>query len=735
MKRLCIALFVMFTVTAASDSAQETVASYPDGNNVNDLEISGNYVWCATWGGLVRWNRSDGTYRHFTNKDGMVSSSITAVQADNTGKIWLGGGITQCFDGTAFTTYTLENSPITSPAQALAAQDDGTVWFGASKGLYRLKNGEWKAWTSADGLPEGNVKRLAVDKAGVAWGATSALVNSKSVYYGLFRFDGTTFTTYTTANSGLKSNEIGAIAIGADNTTWIVAGGFTGKLYKFDGTTWAEQEPAYVNDVTVDSKGTVWAACGNPGGNMPDARLYSLEGASWVSHPVGSLFEYPPVILSSVRVDSDGIIWLVAEFSNLGSHPKHLCRYDGKSLTFCRTEGLYSNTVNGIAIDANNVKWFATGYGISRFDGKSWTTYNFKLTREDVSATANLESLNLIENMITSVAVDKNNIVWATTGNRVVSFDGQKWISNSVQSDLKSYAGMASEIAVDKDNVKWFARNSRIASYDGKTWSSYSQNVITKSVAVDADNVKWFGTNTGVMKFDGTTWTSYHEYNSPLTAPNVAVAVDRNNTKWFTSPSGIVSFDGTTWKTYDKTVTGLTISASSMLYMEVDTNNVLWISNGSLTSFDGTIWKHYSQSVTGMTTYFTIDKDGVLWLKSQGMAGETLSALKAASLPASVAETAAIPIAVELQSNYPNPFNPSTTLEFTLPKAGTVELAVYSITGQKVRTLTSGALPAGMHKAVWDGRDDAGETVSSGVYLSRLRVGNTTRTSRMLLLK
>ncbi len=73
-----------------------------------------------------------------------------------------------------------------------------------------------------------------------------------------------------------------------------------------------------------------------------------------------------------------------------------------------------------------------------------------------------------------------------------------------------------------------------------------------------------------------------------------------------------------------------------------------------------------------------------------------------------------------LMQNYPNPFNPSTTISFSLPEASNVTLAIYNLRGQLIRTLHSGALSAGHHRMVWDGRDSHGVKVASGVYLYRL---------------
>jgi hypothetical protein len=101
--------------------------------------------------------------------------------------------------------------------------------------------------------------------------------------------------------------------------------------------------------------------------------------------------------------------------------------------------------------------------------------------------------------------------------------------------------------------------------------------------------------------------------------------------------------------------------------------------------------------------------------------------------PVTVEESA--PIQFTLLSNYPNPFNPSTTIEFNLPSSGKANLVVYDIIGRKVRELVSGQVSAGIRNVLWDGRDDSGKVVSSGVYFARLVIGNNVAVKKMLLMK
>ncbi len=88
-----------------------------------------------------------------------------------------------------------------------------------------------------------------------------------------------------------------------------------------------------------------------------------------------------------------------------------------------------------------------------------------------------------------------------------------------------------------------------------------------------------------------------------------------------------------------------------------------------------------------------------------------------------------------LRSNFPNPFNPSTTISFLLPKDASCTLEVYNIRGQKVKTLINETRFAGNHSVVWTGLDDNGKPVSSGLYFYRLTTPNSIQTNKMLLLK
>lgn len=101
-----------------------------------------------------------------------------------------------------------------------------------------------------------------------------------------------------------------------------------------------------------------------------------------------------------------------------------------------------------------------------------------------------------------------------------------------------------------------------------------------------------------------------------------------------------------------------------------------------------------------------------------------------------VAESAIAPVPTKLDlMNYPNPFNPSTTIVFALPDGGEVRMSIYNIRGQQVRNLQNGYLPRGFHKIVWDGMDERNRPVSSGLYFIRIDSANSRAIKKVMLLK
>jgi hypothetical protein len=105
------------------------------------------------------------------------------------------------------------------------------------------------------------------------------------------------------------------------------------------------------------------------------------------------------------------------------------------------------------------------------------------------------------------------------------------------------------------------------------------------------------------------------------------------------------------------------------------------------------------------------------------------------SIVTSIVDAEVVPQKYALKPNYPNPFNPTTTIAYQLPEASQVRLMIYDIRGALVKTVDQGFKPLGTHRVVWDGTNSAGQAVSSGTYFYQLEAGKHLETRKMILLK
>ena len=142
-------------------------------------------------------------------------------------------------------------------------------------------------------------------------------------------------------------------------------------------------------------------------------------------------------------------------------------------------------------------------------------------------------------------------------------------------------------------------------------------------------------------------------------------------------------------------------------------------------------------SLTGQTLAVGTNRlIGLVGLADAELSGVDLASADGRDMEVTyVAKGATLPANFTLHQNYPNPFNPETRIDFDLPSSSRVSLTVYNMLGEQVSVLINDVLPAGTHSIVWDGRDDRGHAVASGVYLYRIESDLGQSTRKMMLLK
>ncbi len=164
----------------------------------------------------------------------------------------------------------------------------------------------------------------------------------------------------------------------------------------------------------------------------------------------------------------------------------------------------------------------------------------------------------------------------------------------------------------------------------------------------------------------------------------------------------------------------------------------------SLTAANSPVGAVFVDSLNGAGSFTWVPLLGqagvynVTFIASDGfLADSEVVTITVDSIPTDVGEInpGAIPRRYSLSQNYPNPFNANTQIVFALPKGGHTTLEIFNLLGQKVSTLVDEYLAAGTKIVSWDGRDDRGSSVPSGIYFYQLRSGNFTERNKMVFLK
>jgi hypothetical protein len=139
---------------------------------------------------------------------------------------------------------------------------------------------------------------------------------------------------------------------------------------------------------------------------------------------------------------------------------------------------------------------------------------------------------------------------------------------------------------------------------------------------------------------------------------------------------------------------------------------------------------------------FGVDQNNELYICDLDISGSPSMIYRFKPTTTSTDPGGPLPVSPQLAQNYPNPFAPLnslngvTTISYQLPQEAFVELSIFNISGQLVRTLVKGNKSAGSNFSRWDGKDDTGKIIANGVYMYRLRVGNeTVATRRIVFLK
>ncbi len=321
------------------------------------LRDSDHSLWLATDGeGLLQ--HSPTPFDHFTTTDGLAHNLVWDVTAGPDEDLWIAtrDGISR-YDGTTFTEVTGPNGALDRELPSLHYDHTGTLWIATRTGLFSYDDGTYTEHSQVGGGRVGLTVDIAETPSGTLWFAT--------LQNGLIRYDGSSFTRYTTED-GLSSNHVRALSVGPEGRLWV---GLQEGLQRFDGDTFTALHAVDASQVgsllslTVDPDGYAWL------GTQRGVHLYRPGADSLVPFTPNDGLSGSTTV--SLLLDQQGHLWAGTE---KGVNRLDIRGYKRTGTMALRSygpeDGFLGTEASQHAVYAadNGTLWFGTGDGLTRYD-------------------------------------------------------------------------------------------------------------------------------------------------------------------------------------------------------------------------------------------------------------------------------------------------------------------------------------------------------------------------------
>lgn len=722
---LCL---LLFSIAFLSLSAQTpNWLNYTCGKTIMCLAEEGNQLWVGTTGGLVKLDKTSGQAVFYNRANsGLACNYINDVAIDSQGNKWIATSLgLNKFDGTNWAFYYPSGENPWFGINCLAIDNQDNIWAGSiMTGLYKFDGvSNWVNFTDLyPSVPFSYTCHLFIDNQQNLWVGT---------WNNLLKFNGSVWTVSAGCWSLIDDIYVyfHHMAIDGQNRIW--ASAMPAGLVKYNGIDWHFYSAAAVadsEDVVIslfcDSDNNIW-------GGTWHGKLVKFDGVNWTNYSFGAEPAFPEQI-SQVFIDNQNSLWIGTD---------GLYKQIGTDWTQFNTSNssLQAGHLFDLNFDQQQNLWVASGNALSKLSGSTWTSYPFPSSIASINSVSDIsaDQQGRIWSVIYSydqqwsgaaclddqtwtlydqtnspinpgaycLTVDNQNNVWvgSTSGN-VFRFDGANWSLTHIPVP-GTYASSVQAIGHDSQNNIWAFGYFGLAKYDGAGWTIYSftdagiEIGTFLSFTIDWQDNIWIGSKSGLARFNNGVWTSYDPENSGLPDYFVSgICVDLNGNLWARSfndsDSGVlIKYDGITWTLYD--FYNYPFTSTDIWDIVVDSNNNLWMGTDS-----------------GITVY---NENGIV---------------------ANADDVVPVPVQGRFHlSIYPNPFNPKANISYELDQAARVNLCIYDIKGRLVKQLCHARQDKGQHAAAWDGTDQAGRTMASGVYFCRIETSIGSQVKKLVLVK
>lgn len=708
MKRLFTSLF-FFSLWTLSLSAQEgSWTHYFASTKAGDIDARGNDILVAATG-LVHYDTlGNATHFHVSNS-AIPSNDVKKVAIDASGDWWIyTENLITRYDGAAWESWTRIEIGLSASATItnIKSGPDGKVYVASTLGAAVYGNGSWSAIkTSNSGVPSDNIRDIAFGSDGKVYFATAA---------GLGIQDGANWTVINGTSTGIANlNSISSVAITQAGVIWVAAGAITAsrKFYFFENGVWTElipaniglSSPGFASEIIVDQLDrTVLAFWFG---------VFIFSDGVWtafIDTDFGCTI-FPPVVTNPIigAVDGAGQIW---------TNACNLTRFDGAAWEIVPTGNsalpAYEPT-NAISQDTEGNMWFATGSGIVRYDGNTWTHFN------PLDLGANIEAVH-------SIFGDPSGNVWAGLwqNSEILRYDGENWAYfDTCQTLWPTEPSLVWTTEAAPNGDVWFSVvpqntfGSRLARFSDESWTFFTPSNSPlpsgfsdmTAIAFTPDGTGWFGNGaSGLFRYDGAAWETFNTGNSGLASDKIYdLAVAPDGALWACTDAGLSRYDGAGWTTLNASNSAIPYDQTYRIAFDGSGNLYLGFSFGPAPGvLSNGIWTEltpppFEAIGFGGTPYgFFIDKDDRLWFS---LYLESDVFVYDPTPPVSAEEQA--PAAFRIRA-YPNPATGMVTLDLGAPLEKETPVWVSNMQGQLVRSaVVSGeqvsvdlsGLPAGMY--------------------------------------
>jgi ligand-binding sensor domain-containing protein/signal transduction histidine kinase len=488
-------------------------------------------------------NRNLNQFGHqvWLTENGLPQNTVQAIVQTTDGYLWVGtqDGLAR-FDGLNFTVFDKENTPAfkSNDIRFLHEDRQDRLWISTSYGLICRHNGQFKAFTVSEGLPDNSVGTVVEDTNGNIWIGTAG---------GLARFENGNFKTFT-VEQGLARNVIQTLCARANGS--VLVGTSAGlQFLKDDHFTPPNMPtgplPGNLTSIAETSNGYLW--------------LGTLDGLFEVDNEGRQLtVNLPNSRVSALHVGREGALWIATAGG--------VARLQNDRLeTFTSANGLSSNLVLSTFEDREGSIWIGTeAGGLNLLKSKKFTTY----TTKD----------GLPNDLVKVIYQDPQGGIWiGSNGGGLTLLKDGKFSTWTTRDGLSSDVVLS--LAGDTDGTLWIGTPDGLNRFkDGKfqtfTFADGLSNDLVRSVLVDRNGVLWVGTRDGLNSFRNNEFTIYTTHDGLANNFIGAIYEDSKGNLWVGTLGGLSKIKDAKFQTFT-TKDGL--SSNTVISLYEDASGDLWI--------------------------------------------------------------------------------------------------------------------------------------------------------------